>query len=237
MSRTEKTSAKRFWWIFVRAALLIGFLVGVGVWFYARGLDVNALLQRAPKEQALSIGLWVFGLFTFVTVAPIIVRDVLRIYAALSLGLFLSAFWIWLAETAAAVVSFYIARYLGRDFVELLAGKRVEGLNRYLERAGFKTIVVLRLIPLTPYRPLNFAAGLTRIDFKAYLLGTLLGALPHVFLFQLVYSSLGEVFRRSGGGTVVWVNIAVSIITGAFIALFSLFARKKSKADALSSKG
>ncbi len=229
MNGTGASSSSRFWWVFLRAVLLVGFLAGVGLWFYLRGFDINALLQRVSRERALSVGLWVFALFTFVTVAPIMVRDVLRIYGALSLGLLWSTFWIWLAEVAAALIAFYLARWLGRDLVELLAGRRVESLNRYLERAGFRTILVLRLIPLTPYRPLNFAAGLTRIGVGSYLLGTALGGLPHVFLYQLIYASLGEVFRKSGGGTIIWVNIAIAVITGAFIALFSILVKKRSK--------
>jgi len=235
MEEPKKSSRKKFWWMFVRAALFVAFIAGVSLWVYLSGFDVNALLQRVPKGKGLEVGLWVFGLFTFVTVAPISVRDLLRIYAALSLGLFWSTLWIWFGEAAAAAIAFLLARYLGRDFVEFLAGRKIEKMNLYLEKAGFKAVLIIRLVPMTPYRPLNFACGLTRVRFMDYFWASLIGMLPHVFLYQLVYSYLGEFFRRKGAGALVAVNIIAALITAIVVALIALWSRKKSK-EVLSSK-
>jgi uncharacterized membrane protein YdjX (TVP38/TMEM64 family) len=47
----------------------------------------------------------------------------------------------------------------------------------------------IRLVPIMPYGLVNFAAGLTSISFKDYVLGTTIGTVPSVLPFVLLGSS------------------------------------------------
>jgi uncharacterized membrane protein YdjX (TVP38/TMEM64 family) len=47
----------------------------------------------------------------------------------------------------------------------------------------------IRLVPIMPYGLVNFAAGLTSVTFKDYLIGTVLGTVPGILPFVLLGSS------------------------------------------------
>jgi uncharacterized membrane protein YdjX (TVP38/TMEM64 family) len=58
-----------------------------------------------------------------------------------------------------------------------------------VRRGGLFYMFAIRLIPIMPYGLVNFAAGLTSISFKDYVLGTTLGTVPSVLPFVLLGSS------------------------------------------------
>jgi uncharacterized membrane protein YdjX (TVP38/TMEM64 family) len=98
--------------------------------------------------------------------------------------------WTSIAAIIAAILSFAFSRTIGRKFVtQKLAGKW-EQLDREMDRGGFFYMFAIRLLPLIPYGIVNFAAGLTSIKFRDYLLGTLLGTVPGILPFVMMGAGL-----------------------------------------------
>ena len=102
------------------------------------------------------------------------------------------------ADTLGASISFYLGRYflhgVARGFLET----RMPWLDRKTAEEGFTVIFYLRIFWF-PFIVLNYAAGATRIRFRDYLLGTVLGLLPPVFIFTYFVGSMKEVlatYRR-----------------------------------------
>ena len=102
------------------------------------------------------------------------------------------------ADTIGASISFFLGRYflqgVGRGFLET----RMPWLDRKAAEDGFSVIFYLRIFWF-PFIVLNYAAGATRIRFRDYLLGTVLGLLPPVFLFTWFVGAMKEVlatYRR-----------------------------------------
>lgn len=89
-------------------------------------------------------------------------------------------------------VAFFVARYLGRDFVEGIIGKKFIKLEDNMEKNGFKILFLLRLPPILPYDPLSYACGLTKIKYKDFILASLLGVIPET----ACYSVLGKSFSN-----------------------------------------
>jgi len=91
-----------------------------------------------------------------------------------------------------AIASFYFARYYGHAWVgaKLQKFPVVQQFSARLEKHGFLYVMLGRLIPVLPSSAINFAAGLTRVRFIPFLLGTLIGKLPIVFLESLIAHDL-----------------------------------------------
>ena len=102
------------------------------------------------------------------------------------------------ADSLGASISFYLGRYflhgVARGFLET----RMPWLDRKASEEGFSVIFYLRIFWF-PFIVLNYAAGATKIRFRDYLLGTVLGLLPPVFLFTYFVGAMKEVlatYRR-----------------------------------------
>lgn len=97
-----------------------------------------------------------------------------------------------------ATVAFFLARHLLRGFAaKFLVGKLGE-LDEKAERHGFPLVFYLRMV-FFPFLPLNYAAGITRIRFRDFLLGTALGILPGTFIFSFFFGSIKEILASYAG--------------------------------------
>lgn len=94
--------------------------------------------------------------------------------------------------TIGATLAFLIGRRLGRAQVERIAGERTERLNAWLERRGFLAILYARLVPLVPFNVLNYAAGLTSISTRDYVLATMIGIIPGSFAYTALGGSIED---------------------------------------------
>ena len=90
-----------------------------------------------------------------------------------------------------ASLAFYIGRYLGRDFAASLIGDRLQKYDDRIAANGFATVLYLRLI-FFPFTPLNFGMGLTRVTFRDYFFGTLLGIIAGGFILTFFFATLAE---------------------------------------------
>ncbi len=101
-----------------------------------------------------------------------------------------------------ASVSYVVGRFLGEGLLQKFgrAGRIVE---RRVASAGFKTMLIVRLIPGPPFAVWNYGAGVAGVRFSDYFFGTLIGALPAHLIFAYSADSLfngtmsqGDALRR-----------------------------------------
>ena len=111
---------------------------------------------------------------------------------AVLFGVYEGTLYTWIGATIGATLSFLLAKFLGRDFVDQLLGGRFQEFERRLEKHGFTSMLILRLIPLFPFTGINFASGLTRIRFRDYVLATAIGILPGTFVYQFLFAKVNE---------------------------------------------
>lgn len=122
-----------------------------------------------------------------------------------------------LASNLGATLSFLMARYFGREFVSRFMKGRIESFDEKVARYGFRFIFTLRLIPLIPFNGLNLGSGLSRIRYRDYLLGSVLGMIPGTFIYTYFADALlGGV---TGSGERAFTNL---IIAGTLLILISL---------------
>jgi uncharacterized membrane protein YdjX (TVP38/TMEM64 family) len=114
---------------------------------------------------------------------------VFTLMGAVVFGKLLGSIYNLVGATGGAVLSFLTARYLGRDFAARWVRGKLRDLDVKAEQHGFILISYLRLA-YVPFAPLNYAAGLTRIRFLDYLIGTVLGMLPGMFIITYLVDEL-----------------------------------------------
>lgn len=89
-----------------------------------------------------------------------------------------------------ANAAFGVARFLGRDGVQRLAGSRLDALDRATENHGFRGLLTLRLIPAVPFNALNFGSGLTSVGWKTYASATAIGIFPGTVVYTMFADAL-----------------------------------------------
>lgn len=106
----------------------------------------------------------------------------------------------WVASVIGTTAIFVVARHLARAPIQrALAGRfaRLRALDERLERHGFATVLVLRLVLfLAP--PLNWALGASRVRLHHFVAGTALGVLPGMCVTVFFAASIAG--REPGAG-------------------------------------
>ena len=212
--------------------LLKGFfallLVGAGAlvyWEYRTEGLTPAQLVRQVRE----FGAW--GPLVFVTAYALLTGAgfpavVLSTLGALVFGKWLGTGLNLLGAMGGASIAFAFSRFFLKDFFE----RRVFGesawyarFNEGVRHNGFYYILLVRLVPLFPFNGVNFAAGVTNLPYRHYFLGTLLGMVPHAFVYANAVAELGESAAR---GFVITGGLAWAIAALILFVIASLLVKK-----------
>jgi uncharacterized membrane protein YdjX (TVP38/TMEM64 family) len=92
-------------------------------------------------------------------------------------GFFVGLIWNWIGTMLGAVLSYGLARFLGREAVERLGGARLRQAEALLRRRGAPMLIGMRFLPI-PFAFANSAAALVGVPFNRFLWTTALGILP-----------------------------------------------------------
>ncbi len=145
-------------------------------------LDVHEqILELLHWFEAL--GFWaplLFILMMALVVILLLPGALLTTGAGFVFGLVEGSIVVILGTTLGAGVAFLAARYLLREGSERFMRKyeRLRLLGEELGDAGWKIVLLTRLIPFFPSKLSNYFFGLTPLSFRGYLLGSLIGFIP-----------------------------------------------------------
>ena len=179
------------------AAVLFGLLYLLSGGFRSEVNRALGLLGRGDiaglRDYIVSFGLLAPIASCFLMVLQALVAPVPSFLITFANGLAFGVFWGWLlslfGHVLAAAVCFWISRSLGRAPVEVLVGKTgLQSADRWFARWGMYAVFVGRLVPGVAFDVISYAAGLTRMGFRNFILATALGIFPQTFL----YSYLGR---------------------------------------------
>ncbi len=120
------------------------------------------------------------------------------------------------SATLGATIAFSLSRWWGHDAVVALAGPRLQALRGWVGRRGFLTVLYARIAPGVPYTLVNYAAGLTPIALRAFVLATAIGVAPRAFAYTALGGSLGNL--RSPEAYVAIAVLVVMAVGGLVLA-------------------
>lgn len=135
----------------------------------------------------------------------------------------------FVSSMAGAAMCFYIARFLGRDFVEKVCTKgALLTIENFFEKHGKKCILVARLLPFISFDVVSYAAGLTAMDFWGFFIATGIGQLPAC----IVYSYVGGML--TGGAKLMFTGLlclfALAILVVIIRQVYTASQKKKEEA-------
>ncbi len=127
-------------------------------------------------------------------------------------GLMLS----YAATLVSASTNFWLARWLGAEWLARIGLDRVDTLISAISRNGFMAAMLVRVVPSGPFIVVNGALGISGTPYAAFLAGTAVGILPKTALIAV----LGKVVERAIAGdatamvylisaALLWVALAV----------------------------
>jgi uncharacterized membrane protein YdjX (TVP38/TMEM64 family) len=96
----------------------------------------------------------------------------------------------WIGAFLGALGGYAVARSLGGKAIRQLLGRHNHRLDRMLERATVGSLFRLRVNPIVPFNVMNFAAGMSRVDPRAYVIATAFGILPAIAVYAYFADSL-----------------------------------------------
>lgn len=176
------------------AVCIIAVLIGI-IYFIEKSYTIADL-----KNYAMSFGPWapIFLMVMIIITSSIgFISPIPVAIAALVLNVYMSFIISIVGLTIGAAITFYVARYIGRDYVERRFIRRIKPLKRYderLEKRGFWTVLYLRVIYLIPYELINIAGGLSRIHFRKFIVGTFFGIMPTIAMTIYVVRSATNIW-------------------------------------------
>ena len=188
-------------------AVLIG---GALAWLLLGGsLDTvqQAVAASGPWAPLVYVALHV--LLTLVPVSKNLLSAVAGALFGLVGGIALS----WVASMVSALVTFLIARRLGREAVAAMTGPRIDKVEELLRRQGVLAVVVARLTPVLPFTVVNYGAGVSAITMRDFVLGTAVGILPGT----VGYAALGASAGRDATTFVAAGIVAALLLVGSVV--------------------
>ncbi len=168
-------------------ALLLVFVAG-SVGLHLSGWNGPDRLQ-ALVQSAGWAGVVVFVLGYAVLVLVPSPASVLTILAGALFGVWWGTLLAWAGASLGAFGGFLLGRRLGRPAVDRLLRGRLQQADQVLAHHGLVAVLAVRLVPLFPFTPLNYASGLLGVRARDYVLGTAVGIVPGALAYAAVGAS------------------------------------------------
>jgi len=210
------------------AKVLLGlFLVAVIVGVYVSPLRDHLTIEGARSVVAALRGVW-YGPLVFILAyaVGVIVCAPAMVFIACA-----GVIWGWKLGASIALAgamlgalgSFHVARYLGGGLL-LRFGSKAAAVAHRLERASFRSLLLVRLVPLFPFFVVNYAAGVARVRVPDYLITTFLGIIP---AHLIVSYSADQIFNGTLSSGDAFKRLALAgVLLAALVLLPTLFRKK-----------
>lgn len=175
------------------------FMFGLGLLLYFRmsgmleQFDIQALSDWVRDQGLTGMVLYVLAY----TVRPLVFfpASLLTVFGGYTYGPWLGTLLDVIGAGTGGLLSFWIARLLGRRGVEKLIGEgKLNVLDERIATNGFLVVLIVRLIPLFPFDAISYASGLSKIRFKQFAIANYIGIIPGAFVYNNIGSSLRDPF-------------------------------------------
>lgn len=170
----------------LKLALLIAIIVAIPLYIYFFHHDLledfssirdveSWLLQYKAKSALIYIGAQIMQI-----IICIIPGQALQVAAGYLYGFWLAFALSIVGAFLGSVAVFYIAQFLGQDAMHTLFGKRkiTEMLDKLNSKKGMVLVFVIFLIPGIPKDLCTYAAGISNMHIKPFLILSLIGRSP-----------------------------------------------------------
>ena len=169
---------------------------------------IETFLQSVIQSYG-SFGL-MFVMILQTIIAPIPSEAMLMFAGAIGIKFFDIILFGGLGLIIGAIIAFYIARLGGKPIIAKLIGdKWINRVDKWVEKHGIKAIIFTRLIPVIPFDLISYMSGVTSLDFKYYLLATIIGSFPRALMLAAIGVTTKEILSIIGLGLELTIVLGV----------------------------
>jgi len=172
--------------------------------------DSQAAFTALFHQRPVQVTLVFVALYIAITALSLPGAVLLTLAGGASFGLVWGTVVVSFASTVGATLAMLAARYLLRDAIQARFGRRLDEVNKGIDKEGAFYLFSLRLIPVVPFFALNLLMGLTRIKTWTYFWVSQLGMLA------------GTVAYVNAGTQIARIDSLQSILSPALIGAFAL---------------
>jgi len=192
------------------ALILLGFIIFVIVDSQTNNFVRDGIVSFLDwVEENVVWGVLVFIVVYFLATICFVPGSILTLGAGFVFSAALDSLWkgillgtaaVFVGASAGAIASFLLGRYLFRDCcVGAITEKYkiFQAIDNALTNNGLKIMTLLRLSPIIPFNILNYAAGVTGVQFWHYAVACV-GMLPGTVLYVFFGASAGSLLAIAG---------------------------------------
>lgn len=212
-----------------RANIVAGFLLlailmgGIAAFWLTRGElpPILSLEWSAEKiaEEIRSWGPWAVIGSMLLMIAHSFVpfpSEFIAIANGMIFGIVLGTLVTWTGAMLGAILSFALARWLGRPFVQaVLPARHANAIDEWAQKQGTGILLISRFLPVVSFNVINYAAGLTSVSWWTFLWTTGLGIIPLTSLMVIA----GEQMLSGSGKTALFIIAVCIAISALWIAI------------------
>lgn len=201
----------------VGSLLALGLVAALVVAAFVLPVPEPAQLRTWASGAGAAAPALMFLTYVAATLVPI-PRTVFSLASGLLLGPVIGVVVALLATAVSGLLSFALARSLGRRVVARhLHRARVRTVDERLTAGGWLAVASLRMIPVVPFLPTNYACGLSSVRTLPYLAGTMAGSVPGTIAAVV----LGDTLTGNTSPALLAISVACALAgaTGLWFAI------------------
>ena len=179
--------------------------------FILQNVDVDL-----ARDYILGFGIWApvvsFLLMMLQSLIAPLPAFIITFANAALFGWVWGAILSWSSAMAGAALCFFLAKLLGRGFVEKLSSKSaVHKIDEFFEDYGKYAILIARLLPFISFDIVSYAAGLTSMKFWPFFIATGIGQLPATIVYSYIGSMLTGTVRTFVMGLLILFAVSTLV--------------------------
>lgn len=109
--------------------------------------------------------------------------------------------------TAGSVITFCLARGFGKGWAQRIMGHKYDKYEGYISKDYFYSIFLMRVVPILPFDAVSCIAGMSKARVNIFILATLLGSLPGVFIYVFFGDSIRSMSIRRTAFAVAFMAV------------------------------
>ncbi len=223
MGRGDRKAIKKLRSRALQGLAVLLLLLGLWAAFRAGLVDPVTLKDFILSFGVLAPVVWIL-LYLMAVFIPY-ATTVMTVAAGLAFGTLWGTLLTFSVTIFASLLPFTVSRRLGRWWVEEKIGdSRVGKYADLINRNAFLVFFYLRLIPSLPYELQNHIAGVSRISYKHFMLASVLGVGPTLFVLAFLGDSLTE-----PGSPMFWVAAGIYLVVLVSPVLYAVLVRRRGR--------
>lgn len=227
-NRTDSLLA-RHWQKIVAIVIWVGLVGGLFTYIRLNDLTLGDTLRRLVELMQTPYGPLIYILAYALRPLTFFSAIVLTLSAGAIFGSVWGIFFTVIAANISATVAYGMGRVLGTGMFDESASTGI--VRRYAERMrknSFETTLIMRVIFL-PYDLVSYLAGFLRIDYRAFILATILGSIPGTVSFVLAGASVpvADILANRIRPTFNPWSLAVSVVLLIISIAFSRYLKRR----------